>query len=195
MRLRFRALNRRKIGTSAPPIPPIYGLRFDGINDNLTLDQTYSWNGNSVIVDLVMRDVAATYNGIGCLQSNRNNTRLLYGEVGGDRRFFIGNSAQSSINIGENNDRTTITVTDLGGTSFRIESSVNASSYNVTASSVVRSFDTFGSEQARFFLHADVVSFSIGGVVFNDANNWNNATINGAVRIVSFDNGVTWQTV
>jgi hypothetical protein len=174
---------------------PIYGLRFNGINANLNLDATYDWSGDSIVVDMVMRNVSLTYNGIGNLSSNANNTRILFGEVSGNRRVFIGATAQNGILIGENNDRTTLTITDLGGSDFRIESSVNTSSYDVVANSVVRQINVFGSENNRFYLHADVISFTIGGVVFDDSNNWRGATINGAVRIISTDGGATWNPV
>lgn len=196
MRFRLRSrLTNSFIGTGAPPPSPIYGLRFDGINDNITLDTTYSWGGGTIVVDMVMRNVLLFYNGIGHLLSNNINTRILFGAVSGDRRFFVGYSSQNSIVIGENNQRTTLTITDLGGNNFRIESSVNSSSYDVVSSSVVRQINVFGSEKNRFYLHGDVISFSIGGVFFDDSNNWRGATINGAVRIISNDGGATWNPV
>lgn len=195
MRLRFRALNRRKIGTSAPPAI-IYGRMCDGINDDFVRNTPIAFTGADWWIKLRVFD-AQTAGG----------AHIANDGTAGD--FRVG-GLRYSLRFQEDNDNSYL-IADFPANShppitgaivdfmFGKEAGVRFVEINgvrKVGTATVNDFTLthlYSDRSVRRFWNAGLFEYEDSfGNLANEANNWLGFTVNGAALVESNDGGATW---
>ena len=196
-------INAGAAGESGPSV--IYGLRFNGVSDSIdgAANNAFAWNqGESIII----RGKIPTQNpsdsalfGFATTLIKINNSPVagsVSARISGQWAFSAAGSG-SSFQFFEYDvyHEYKIRWLNTGYFEFYRDGVVlGTSDQQVTNTTCGSRYLMARSNGGGLLSHfaGDIDLIQIGSRVLNDANNWDGKTINGATRVQSTDNGVTW---
>jgi len=197
------------LNNAAEPGPEpewIYGLEFDGINDSLSLINSYDWTAGYIEIKYFYPAQAAGWKCLITTSSGATLGRILVSDIQDSSQIWVGGSGGSNAFTLEQWDVVDKYVTlKLVHTGVApVDSQVDFQYYLNDVFLINRNQNAYGNlltgvnrvgyENDRFYFKGVITQIDINGNLVNYDNNWDGAEINGAILVRSVD-GINWETV